>query len=60
MQSTAKYYDRERLKRQVRLWWEARRGDVPPPEDTPKAASEVPGTAAGQVLANEEPADEVV
>jgi len=49
------------LKRQIRLWWEARRGDVPPPEDTPKApAYEVPGTAAGQVLANEEPADEVV
>ncbi len=61
MQSTAKYYcDRERLKRQVRLWWEARRGDVPPPEDTPKAAYEVPGTDAGQVFANEEPADEVV
>ncbi len=61
IQSTAQYYcDRERLKRQVRLWCEARGGVFSPSEDTPKAASEVPGTAAGQVLANEEPADEVV
>ncbi len=59
MPSTAKSScDREMPKRQIRR--EARRGDVPPPEDTPKAAYEVPGTAAGQVLANEEPADEVV